>query len=138
MTTNHMRWSEALLGTGVPAVDAQHRELFSRVNDLLDACARGEGGAAIRPTLDSLGEYIEAHFTEEEALMTDRRCSAAAQNKAAHDLFRERYNGLRGDLIGCRNATEMAMLVLEVQRTVCDWLTDHIMQIDTKLRDAPG
>ena len=28
---------------GVEEIDRQHQELFSRINDLLEACQRGEG-----------------------------------------------------------------------------------------------
>ena len=60
--TTHMKWSEKLFGTGIPEVDEQHKELFSRVNALLDACSRGDGAAAVRSTLEFLEGYMEQHF----------------------------------------------------------------------------
>ncbi len=134
--TTHMKWSNELFGTGLSEMDEQHKELFSRVNDLLDACSKGKGGEAVRPTLEFLEGYIEKHFTEEEALMEARNCPAAEANKSAHDEFRARYGELRKGLIDCDTEIKMAQLVLEVQETVCDWLMEHIMQVDTELKNT--
>lgn len=134
--TAHMQWSDALFGTGVPEIDEQHQALFARVNDLLDACGRGEGGDALRATLDFLGEYIEEHFTAEEALMESRVCSAAAVNKLEHEQFRLRYRELREELLDSEGGANLTQLVLEVRETVCDWLTEHIMTVDTTLAET--
>ncbi len=134
----HMRWSEALFGTGVPRVDSQHQELFARINALLDACSRAEGGKELGPTLDFLGEYVEKHFAEEEALMEARKCAGAAANKAAHDAFRKQYVKLRARLSECKDGTQAAALIQDVENTVCDWLTSHIMGVDLTLRETTG
>lgn len=136
--TTHMKWSEELFGTGIPEVDEQHKELFLRVNALLDACAKGDGGKAVASTLEFLEGYMEQHFSEEEALMEARKCSAAEENKRAHDEFRCRYVELRASLLNCHTEAEMAQLILEVQETVCDWLMEHIMLVDTELKNSEG
>ncbi len=134
----HMRWSEALFGTGVPIIDRQHQELFGQINELLDACSRAEGTEKLRSTLEFLGDYIDRHFKEEEALMAERQCSVVAENKAEHDGFRARYAEMCARLVDCKGDVQGAALVEDVQETICDWLTSHIMGVDTKLKNAAG
>lgn len=75
------------LETGNAVIDREHRELLKSVNQLLDACARGQGRAAIEPTLKFLLDYVERHFAHEEELQSANRYP----NMAVHRQFHREY-----------------------------------------------
>ena len=56
------------LETGNAIIDSEHRQLFSAVNQLMDACSSGQGRAKIEPTLRFLLDYVDKHFAHEEQL----------------------------------------------------------------------
>jgi hemerythrin len=118
------------LAVGVEEIDAQHRELFVRTNQLLEAMARGEGRYLIGRTLDFLTSYAVDHFGNEERRMALRRYPAAADHKAEHVAFAGTVEGLRQRL---EKDGASAALTLSVQRDVCDWLVRHIGGTDRRL-----
>ncbi|MHB9035807.1 MAG: hemerythrin domain-containing protein, partial [Armatimonadota bacterium] len=50
------------LAVGVREIDDQHRELFKRVNDLLEAMSKGKGRDEIAKVVAFLGNYVVTHF----------------------------------------------------------------------------
>lgn len=56
---------------GVESIDNQHKELFARINKLLDACSQGEGKKVLPEVLDFLGDYVVFHFSTEEKYMKE-------------------------------------------------------------------
>jgi hemerythrin len=76
-------WNESL-ATGSATIDQQHRKLFAEIAALADAMKRGKGRHEIHTLLDFLGQYVVEHFREEEKLMEELNCPAAAVNKQAH------------------------------------------------------
>lgn len=53
---------------GVEEIDSQHKELFKRIRDLLDACSQNKGRQEVSKMIDFLEEYVDIHFTSEEKL----------------------------------------------------------------------
>jgi len=128
-----IHWVKSLYGTGIPQIDDQHKELFERINSFLDSVDRGVGKDEIENLLIFLENYIKSHFLCEERIMTERKCSACVDNKAAHARFIQEYTKLR-NLYANNRATnpfleEMAYFLLT-------WWRDHIAKVDTKLRDT--
>ncbi len=126
-------WDEKTMGTGVPQIDMQHKELIRRFNTFHEALAAGKGVTELKPTLDFMAQYAESHFRGEESLMTLHRCPAAAQNKAAHAEFRLSIADL------ARQVQEGGMTsaaAIKVERTLAQWLRSHICTVDTRLRDT--
>ncbi len=58
----------ANLLTGNSMIDLQHKELFRRINDLMQACSEGRGRAHIKTMYYFLENYIIDHFKDEEDL----------------------------------------------------------------------
>jgi hemerythrin len=54
-------WNDGLK-IGVPLIDSEHKELCSRIDQLLDACNKGQGRAEIVKTVAFLEEYTIKHF----------------------------------------------------------------------------
>ena len=52
--------------TGNEMIDTQHRELISRISQLLSSCENGDGTQKAIEMLDYLMDYTVFHFGEEE------------------------------------------------------------------------
>ncbi len=66
----HLVWDEGL-ELGVPALDAQHRQLFALRNELEDCCLAVDADDSLRfhDVLAELYNYSITHFAAEEAYM---------------------------------------------------------------------
>lgn len=74
--------------TGNGLIDSEHRQLFAAVNDLMDACSRGEGRAQIEKTVQFLNDYVGKHFRDEEDLQTRSKYPGYPAHKTFHDGYR--------------------------------------------------
>jgi len=118
------------LSVGVDEIDAQHQELFARVNALLAAMNAGRGRDDLGRTLSFLGDYVDRHFGLEEAYMRRFNYPGYFAHKRAHDAFVADFKKIRKDLafVGPRTS-----LVLEVQQRLGGWLVHHIGGVDRAL-----
>lgn len=126
-----LHWKDDL-ATGVKMIDEQHQELFARIGQLLDACNQGKGKVEVVNTLDFLAEYIEIHFKAEEELQRNSGYSGYEAHKALHDQWVKEIATLREQV---QKEGASVRLVLQVNRTVVDWLTQHIRKVDKALAD---
>jgi hypothetical protein len=74
-------WNEDAMGTGVPLIDAQHRELIARYNRFHDALLEGQGREHLLHVLEFLIAYANIHFPQEEALMDLHDSPVAEPNR---------------------------------------------------------
>jgi len=124
-------WDEAKLGTGLPDIDAQHKEWLHRYNEFANAVMNGQGLEVIFSTLAFMVQYTETHFSHEEARMAELGCQAQDVNRAAHDQFRTRLDEM---LSWLENAKPTTVEVVILKQELEDWLTNHISTIDVQLR----
>lgn len=79
----HLSWQEAY-ECGEPTIDAEHRELFTLANLLLDAALQGSARpAAFRDAFATLIEQVERHFADEEAILARHHYAALEPHKRA-------------------------------------------------------
>ena len=116
--------------TGIEALDNQHKQLITWLNDLLEAMSMGRGRAEVDGLLDKLGGYAVMHFGHEEDCMTKYNCPVAAKNVDAHQEFVATFTNLREDFD--KNGAS-AHLVVRVESELMRWLTGHIKGTDTQL-----
>jgi hemerythrin-like metal-binding protein len=125
-------WSDDY-STGNPDIDEQHKQLFQYLADLEEHMAGGADEAYVKRFLDMLGLYTRSHFCFEEICMRRSKCPVAEKNKEQHRklldtyrLYRERFEreGVSEDLL------EKLHAFLE------SWLVNHILRIDTHLRNC--
>jgi len=128
-----IRWHAETMATGVESVDEQHQELIEMVNNLDEACRRGEAREHLRQMVDFVADYAQRHFTHEESIMEERACPAAASNKLAHRQFLIAFSKVK-ERIERDGAT--TSLVLELKSLMSAWLTNHICRVDTGLRQC--
>ncbi len=119
-----LEWSEDL-SVGVPAMDQHHKKLIDLINGLHDAMRSGRGRDGVGAALEELGRYVEYHFSAEEKLMKQHRCSSLPEQQAAHGQLIEKVNALRRDF-----ASGQQGLGVEVLQLLKDWLVNHIQKKD--------
>lgn len=124
-----IEWTKDL-ATGVDEIDNQHKELFRRINNLLEACMQAKGKDEVGNVINFLEEYVIEHFDAEEAIQKQRNYPDHKSHKALHDEFRKNFAELKRQL---ESEGPGLPLVLHTNRIVVDWLIKHIGRIDKTL-----
>jgi hemerythrin len=117
------------LSTGVDWQDKQHKELFSRINALLEAMSEGRGREEVKRLYTFLDEYFAVHFKAEEKAMARLNYPDELMHLKEHAHFIEDMARLKeegGPQVGLA-------LVIKTQRRVVDWLINHIAVSDKAL-----
>lgn len=125
-------WDEKYT-TGDEDIDRQHMTLFKFCNDFEESLQQGNGMSFMMGGLQFIEDYAQAHFHFEEDCMTKRQCPFAQKNKVAHDKFLEYFMDFKNRLQSTGYSEE---LVVELHQTMERWLTNHIIGIDTHLKDC--
>ncbi|MBI5561781.1 MAG: hemerythrin family protein [Deltaproteobacteria bacterium] len=126
-----MEWNNNL-STGVMWQDRQHKELFKRVNKLLDAMTVGLGKEEVGRLLKFLDEYFVVHFEAEEQAMTRCDYPDAVAHLSEHTRFIEDVSRLEAEAEAGASTT----LVMQTQSKVVDWFINHIGEVDKKLGEC--
>ncbi len=121
---------DSTLTVGVESIDEQHRELFLRLDRLLQAMQAHQGAVEVGRLLDYLGEYVVAHFGREEAVMRDWEYPGYAAHKAEHEAFLKDFQMLRAEYL---SSGPTAVLTIRVTNRVTAWLREHIYRVDRAL-----
>jgi hemerythrin len=119
-------WNDSL-ATGVTAIDDQHREIFSRVQRLSDACGAGRGKEEVMKLLLFLGDYVKEHFAAEEKLQIRHAYPEYAAHKSQHTRFIADLSRLENEF-KLEGAT--LSLVIMTNKTLTAWLVQHISKTD--------
>lgn len=115
-------WNDSLL-CGIPAIDAQHRELFRQLDILRDRGSRD----SVPRVLRFLADYVVKHFNDEESLHLASRYPKAVVHRELHAEFVAVFTNLKAKYDDSKGAPAV---VAEVSQVVYDWLKEHVMKID--------
>jgi hemerythrin len=124
-----LEWSQDL-ETGNEAVDAQHKLLFSYVNDVISVTEKDEEADKIQETLAFLIHYTVQHFQDEEALQLECGYPEYEWHKWLHDEFKQTATELAQRFT---QGGTSAALCEDLKETVVDWLKNHIRGEDKKI-----
>lgn len=124
-----MMWNDNLK-IGVPKIDSQHKELCGRLDQLLDACKKGQGNSEILKTLQFLQEYTIRHFGEEENLQLIYGYPKIKEHKAQHEYFKQKIAEFK-QLLETQGAG--IAVISKTNLFLVDWLINHIQKIDSEL-----
>lgn len=119
-------WTENL-ALDVEEIDDQHKELFNRVNILIDAYEQNKGKEEAAKILKFLEEYVIQHFSEEETLQIIFEYPYYKAHKELHKEFLADFIKLKSQFD--RHGAS-SFLVVQIKEKLIDWLTHHITQID--------
>lgn len=112
---------------GIEKIDSQHKELFQKINDLLEACSMQKGKEEVLNTIGFLGDYVITHFNDEEKLQKDSAYPRYLEHKAIHERFIKDYENLKVKL---EEEGVSLNFVMTVNKVVVDWLVKHIAAVD--------
>lgn len=121
------RWGPHL-ELGVPALDTQHAHLNDLLNDIGRALGEAGGEATVRRLLGELIDYVQHHFSAEEALMERYNLPGRAAHTAEHRRLIEEMRLVRDHF-----QEDQQSLVRLLLRT---WLVEHIQNADRRLAQA--
>lgn len=113
--------------TGVGKMDSQHRRLFDLINELNDAITNGKGRTVMTRVLDSLIDYTELHFGEEERVLEQIRYPDIEIQKRAHRAFVAKAREFKVDF-----ESGKGMVSTSIVNFLNDWLVKHIGGLDKK------
>ena len=123
--------------TGVEKIDQQHRTLIANINHLEEQLhitnPTKEDCEFIIRLVDFLETYADKHFAQEEECMSRFRCPAHEQNKRGHEYFRSLFREYQKRFAHEGFSVELLQKLHAAARA---WIQDHILKIDTQLREV--
>ena len=114
---------------GIPAVDHEHRELISHLNELYERLLREQGDC---PVVDFLGEIfcqVSEHFALEEREMQDMGYDRYQAHKAEHEELLDEIREIMDDYE--EGMTEESVEDLGMQLEA--WFGNHFKTQDARL-----
>ncbi|MDP3132889.1 MAG: bacteriohemerythrin, partial [Burkholderiaceae bacterium] len=117
--------------TGLPAVDAQHRQLLAMLNELASRLVFAPDGPGLQHILQELTEYATHHFRDEEAIWAQYlpQDPLEVAHRASHSQFFDQIAQLKQELQS-RPLAELAETLLGF---LARWLVSHILGADRHL-----
>lgn len=89
-----IEWTQNL-AVGVTEIDNQHKELFKRVNQYLEAMMERRGKEEIGKVIKFLENYVVTHFGTEERYMELHNYPDQRLHKEQHAAFIKTFNDIR-------------------------------------------
>ncbi len=118
---------DPVLLTEVDDIDEQHRELFRRIERLLDASRTRSSREEVGRLLEFLGDYVVEHFAAEERLMQVSHYPSFEGHREEHRRFVKELELLRQEL---KTEGPSHLFVIRVGNRVTEWLREHIYRTD--------
>ena len=124
-------WNESM-STGVTRLDIQHKQLIQKFNEFTEILEQPTlAREAAGEVLDFLQFYATWHFSQEEDCMSQYKCPVAGANKRAHQEFVAMFTKFYNDW---QDSTLNVEAVKETHTKLFDWIMNHIVKVDTRLR----
>lgn len=116
---------------GVDAIDTQHQEWLSILNDLYEAMAAGREHAVLAEVLDRLIRYCGWHFSNEEEMMRQSGYPGFAAHQVEHNALTDQIYSFEFRM---QHGLDLGLAV-ELLTTLRDWITNHILRTDQRFAD---
>lgn len=133
MTVSRIEWSDEFK-LGLPAIDAEHKDLLDVCNQFLDAVLAGQSVEQLARILDSMILRTRAHFLSEERMLDRNGYPGLVVHKAEHERLLLQAEALQDRYADAAQAEEIASLTLETAHFLQTWLLDHIRTNDRPYR----
>lgn len=127
-----IQWDPSF-STGRKDLDEQHRFIFEFANNMEEVLKDGAGVNYMKESFGILEQYVQVHFGLESLCMHRAHCVAAGINDSDHERFARTIQRYKSQ-IETNGVTDA--LVWELHRYLENWLRQHILGIDTQLRDS--
>jgi len=132
-----MQWNDSL-SVGFDKIDAEHKELFKMIQELVDAIHQHTCKYKIDDIIKFMEDYANNHFAMEEKYMKELEYLEYGLHKAEHEKFRITFSGLKRELKNIKISGSFAgsyELSVATGQMLVDWLLDHIAKVDKKFAD---
>jgi hemerythrin len=113
------------MSIGISEIDDQHRELFKRANHILSVISSGKDCENVARLTAFFQNYLSVHYQTEEKYMIRYSDPQYTEHKTQHTLYLAEFSRVKEHLILDSDAS-----VRLVQKTIVDWLANHIKQFD--------
>jgi len=113
--------------TGVEKIDAQHRELVDRINDVLSMGEKSISKEETEKTINMLGDYIIKHFNDEEALQKQSGYPKYDLHREQHQIYFAEFQKLKNEFHENGHSMEFT---LHLNNSVIGWIVKHIKTVD--------
>ena len=124
-------WREEMC-VGVPAIDDDHKALFLLVNKL-EICPTW--GCA-EQTAKQLYKYTQSHFKREEEIQEYFKFPFIEDQKNAHrNIINSLSMLIKNDFLNKNKTTTINEVLSDLILLLRDWLLDHVLTHDIKMRD---
>lgn len=117
-----IQWRDDL-ATGIELIDDQHKELFNRLNQFLDACDSGKAKEELLGLLQFLNDYIAEHFVAEEKVQEEMGYVFRSAHRKYHQAFMKELTEFKRRFL-LEGPTPA--LVSDINRVCVGWLLDHV------------
>lgn len=118
------------LSTGIDWQDNQHKELFSKINEFIEAMSRGKTQDDLLGLFNFLSNYVKTHFKQEEVAMDKHGYPVTAAHKALHKTFMDNLGQLQE---GLRKQEDIHKLTMQARKMLSDWFYEHVTKMDKNL-----
>ena len=117
-------WTEDF-SVGVERLDAQHRQLFRMINQLIAKPHTTTRSETVSDLLTDMTKYAQEHFATEEDLMRQHNYPHFEKHIFQHRAFRKKT-------VDFCSATMLDLVVVPeaILRYLRDWLVEHILKTD--------
>lgn len=126
-----MEWSDRL-AIGINTIDSQHKELFKRINSLVQAIKEHRCKDEIDGVIKFLEDYAKVHFAEEEKHMREAGYSGLEEQRREHKKYLDALKDLQEQAALPRVHGSSYDLSATTNQVVVDWIVDHIIKVDVK------
>lgn len=109
---------------GIPILDKEHKKLMNLINRFLSALHTEDEKTTIKLTFDSLIEYTDEHFKNEEIFMEHHKYPDLKTHKKEHIKLTKEALRL--------NQNKKYIFPENIADFLISWLTDHILNTDKK------
>lgn len=122
------QWSDDYL-TGNDVIDKEHQYLFSLLQKVFDVISQfGGDQQIIMDSLDTLLDFTESHFRDEELMMRYYHYTDYENHREKHDLMISQVEEMQKQI----SETD-PIRTTEILRFLKIWMINHILKEDTKL-----
>ena len=121
------------LVSGNKTIDEQHKELISKINDLLDAVETSQGQATAMRMLNFLNDYVVYHFEAEENLQKAVGYPGLEDHQKQHESLKQTVADLTEMLTEEEGASPA--FVEQLNKKVVEWLYKHIEGYDRSVAE---
>lgn len=121
-------WTEAI-ATGNKFIDDQHKEIFSRTDDVLRLATDVINHEQALSTFKFLVNYIFEHFSSEEKLMASHNYVDLESHKQEHAKFIKKIANINSSL---KEYGITAEFIEELKVLIIELLVEHIDELDKK------